>query len=82
MAERSGIVNFDDVPEEVWQEGKFGGREQDLGKAAGSARIGLRREVLPPGKQSSPSTPTWSRRSFSWCCGGRERSCGARSVCW
>jgi uncharacterized cupin superfamily protein/RimJ/RimL family protein N-acetyltransferase len=54
MADRPGVVNIDGVPEEEWQEGRFGGREQDLGRAAGSARIGLRREVISPGKQSSP----------------------------
>jgi uncharacterized cupin superfamily protein len=54
MAERSGIVSMHEVPEEEWQEGRFGGRERDLGRAAGSLRIGLRREVISPGKQSGP----------------------------
>jgi uncharacterized cupin superfamily protein/RimJ/RimL family protein N-acetyltransferase len=53
-AERGGVVNMHEVPEEEWQEGRFGGREQDLGRAAGSVRVGLRREVITPGKQSSP----------------------------
>jgi len=51
---REGVVNMHEVPEETWEEGRFGGREQDLGRAAGSATVGLRREVIPPGKQSSP----------------------------
>jgi uncharacterized cupin superfamily protein len=54
MADRSGIVSMHEIPEEEWQEGKFGGREQDLGRAAGSVRVGLRREVISPGKQSGP----------------------------
>ena len=42
------------MPEETWEEGRFGGRDQDLGGAAGSVAVGLRRTVLPPGKQSFP----------------------------
>jgi uncharacterized cupin superfamily protein len=34
--------------------GRFGGREHDLGRAAGAVRVGLRREVISPGKQSGP----------------------------
>jgi len=44
-----------EVPEETWQEGRFSRREQDLGRAAGSATLGLRREVIPAGKQSFPA---------------------------
>ena len=51
---RKGVVNMHEVLEETWEEGRFGSREQDLGRAAGSATVGLRREVIPPGKQSSP----------------------------
>jgi uncharacterized cupin superfamily protein len=36
------------------EEGRFGRREQDLGRAAGSVRVGLRREVILPVKQSFP----------------------------
>jgi uncharacterized cupin superfamily protein len=54
LERHTNIVNIDDVPEEEWEEGRFGAREKDLGRAAGSVRIGLRRETLPPGKQSSP----------------------------
>jgi uncharacterized cupin superfamily protein len=54
LEHHTNIVNIDNVPEEEWEEGRFGAREKDLGKAAGSLRIGLRRETLPPGKQSSP----------------------------
>jgi uncharacterized cupin superfamily protein len=54
MAESSGIVSMHEVPQEEWQEGRFGGRDQDLGRAAGSVRVGLRREVISPGKQSGP----------------------------
>lgn len=42
------------MPEETWEEGRFGRREQDLGRAAGSVRVGLRREMILPGKQSFP----------------------------
>jgi uncharacterized cupin superfamily protein len=41
-----------EVPQETWQEGRFEGREQDLGRATGSVAVGLRREVIPPA--SSP----------------------------
>lgn len=51
---REGVVNMREVPQETWEEGRFAGREQDLGSAAESVRVGLRREVIPPGKQSSP----------------------------
>ncbi len=54
MSQREGVVNMREVPEETWEEGRFGRREQDLGRAAGSATVGLRREVIPPGKQSFP----------------------------
>ena len=54
MGQREGVVNLREVPEETWEEGKFGGRDQDLGRAAGSVAVGLRRTVLPPGKQSFP----------------------------
>ena len=54
MSERSGIVSMHEVPQEEWQEGRFGGRQQDLGRAAGSVKVGLRREVITPGKQSGP----------------------------
>jgi hypothetical protein len=43
MSQREGVINMRDVPEETWEEGRFGRREQDLGRAAGSARVGLRR---------------------------------------
>jgi uncharacterized cupin superfamily protein len=54
MGQREGVVNMREVPEETWEEGRFGGRDQDLGGAAGSVAVGLRRTVLPPGKQSFP----------------------------
>jgi uncharacterized cupin superfamily protein len=54
MSQREGVVNMREVPEETWEEGRFGRREQDLGRAAGSATVGLRREVIPSGKQSFP----------------------------
>ena len=54
MSKREGIVSMREVREEGWQEGKFEGRQQDLGRAAGSVAVGLRREVIAPGKQSSP----------------------------
>ncbi len=53
-ADRGGVVNMHEVLEEEWHEGRFGGREQDLGRAAGSVKVGLRREVIIAGKQSSP----------------------------
>ena len=48
MSQLEGVVNMREVPEEKWEEGRFGGREQDLGRAAGSAKVGLRREVISP----------------------------------
>ena len=51
MSQRDGVVNMREVPEETWQEGRFSRREQDLGR---SVRVGLRREVIPAGKQSFP----------------------------
>src|SRR5215203_1761401 len=54
MSQLEGVVNMREVPEEKWEEGRFGGREQDLGRAAGSAKVGLRCEVRRRGKQSSP----------------------------
>jgi uncharacterized cupin superfamily protein len=54
LSQREGVVNMREVPEETWEEGRFGGREQDLGRAAGSVAVGLRRTVIAPGKQSSP----------------------------
>lgn len=55
MSQHPGFVNWNEVPCEQWQEGdRFGSSEQDLGRAAGSVRIGLRRETVPPGKQSGP----------------------------
>ena len=54
MNQREGVVNMREVPEETWEEGRFGRHEQDLGRAAGSVRVGLRREVMLPGKQSFP----------------------------
>jgi uncharacterized cupin superfamily protein len=54
MSQPEDVVSMHEVPEEEWQEGRFGGREQDLGRAAGSVAVGLRREVISSGKQSSP----------------------------
>ena len=54
MSQRDGVVNMREVPKETWQQGRFSRHEQDLGKAAGSVRVGLRREVIPAGKQSFP----------------------------
>jgi hypothetical protein len=34
MNQREGVVNMREVPEETWEEGRFGRREQDLGRAA------------------------------------------------
>jgi uncharacterized cupin superfamily protein len=54
MSQPQGVVNMREVPEETWEKGRFSRREQDLGRAAGSATVGLRREVIPAGKQSFP----------------------------
>ena len=54
MSQRQGVVNMREVPEATWQEGRFSRREQDLGRAARSATLDLRREVIPAGKQSFP----------------------------
>jgi uncharacterized cupin superfamily protein len=71
MAEHSGIVSMHEVPEEEWQEGRFGGRDQDLGRAAGSVRVGLRREVINPGKQSGPRHAHMSEEEIFVVLGGR-----------
>jgi uncharacterized cupin superfamily protein len=71
MAGRSGIVSMHEVPEEEWQEGRFGGREQDLGRAAGSVRVGLRREVISPGKQSGPRHAHMTEEEIFVVLGGR-----------
>jgi len=34
MSQREGVVNTRQVREETWEEGRFGRREQDLGRAA------------------------------------------------
>ena len=69
---RKGVVNMHEVPEETWEEGRFGSREQDLGRAAGSATVGLRREVIPPASSPPHGTPTWPRRRSSLWCGPHE----------
>ena len=58
MSKREGIVSMREVREEGWQEGKFEGRQQDLGRAAGSVAVGLRREVMRPASSPLPATPT------------------------
>jgi mannose-6-phosphate isomerase-like protein (cupin superfamily) len=47
------------------------GREQDLRRAAGSARVGLRREVITPGKQSGPRHAHMSQEEISVVLQGR-----------
>lgn len=55
MSQHPRFVNWDELPYEQWREGdRFGSSEQNLGRAAGSARIGLRRETVPSGRQSGP----------------------------
>src|ERR671917_576933 len=71
MAERSGIVSMHEVPQDEWQESRFGGRDQDLGRAAGSVRVGLRREVISPGKQSGPRHAHMSEEEIFVVLGGR-----------
>ena len=71
MSQRDGVVNMREVPKETWQEGRFSRREQDLGRAAGSASEA--RCFLPA---SSPcrATPTWPRRRSSLRCGAAGHS--------
>jgi hypothetical protein len=38
MSQREGVVNMREVPEETWEEGRFGRREQDLGVGRPSRR--------------------------------------------
>ena len=40
MRQREGVVNMREVPEETREEGRFGRREQDLGRAAELERAG------------------------------------------
>jgi hypothetical protein len=35
MSQREGVVNMREVPEETWEECRFGRREQDLGRRPG-----------------------------------------------
>jgi hypothetical protein len=74
MSQREGVVNMREVPEETWEEGRLGRREQDLGRAAGSVRVGLRREVILPASSPSRGTLTWPRRRSSLWCGAVGRS--------
>jgi hypothetical protein len=72
MSQREGVVNMREVPEETWEQGRFGRREQDLGRAAGSPTLGLRREVIPPPSSPSRAMRTWPRRRSSWWCGAGD----------
>jgi uncharacterized cupin superfamily protein len=80
MGQREGVVNMREVPEETWEEGKFGGRDQDLGGAAGSFAVGLRRTVIPPGKQSFPRHAHMAEEEIFFVVRGRGRSCGAMNA--
>ena len=71
MSQRQGVVNMREVPEATWQEGRFSRREQDLGRAAGSATLDLRREVIPAGKQSFPRHAHMAEEEIFVVVGGR-----------
>ena len=71
MSQREGVVNMREVPEETWEEGRFGGRDRDLGGAAGSVAVGLRRTVIPSGKQSFPRHAHMAEEEIFVVVGGR-----------
>jgi uncharacterized cupin superfamily protein len=48
-------VNWDDVPGRRVEVGPIQGTWRDLGTAAGSRQVGLRRAQLPPGRRSTPA---------------------------
>jgi uncharacterized cupin superfamily protein len=52
-----GIVGLADVEPELHDRGAYAAEERDLGTAAGSARSGLRHNVLPAGRTGRP--PHW-----------------------
>ena len=80
MSQREGVVNMREVPEETWQQGRFSRHEQDLGKAAGSVRVGLRREVIPAGKQSFPRHAHMAEEEIFVVVGAGGRCCGATNA--
>lgn len=54
MERPSNVVNAEAMAESEWGEGRCRMRRRDLGRAAGSADVGLKRIVLYPGYQSYP----------------------------
>jgi uncharacterized cupin superfamily protein len=48
-------VNWDDVPRREVDAGPIKGTWRDLGTAAGTSQVGLRRMQLPPGMRSTPA---------------------------
>jgi uncharacterized cupin superfamily protein len=50
----SNVVNAETLKETEWGEGRCRMRRRDLGRAAGSVDVGLKRIVLYPGYQSYP----------------------------
>lgn len=54
MERPPNVVNAEEIPEQDWGEGRCRIRRRDLGRAAGSVDVGLKRIVLPAGYQSYP----------------------------
>ncbi len=52
---KGGIAHWDDVAPKRAEAGHIGGAWQDLGSAAGSVTVGLRRIQIDPGKWSTPA---------------------------
>lgn len=52
---KGGIAHWDDVEPVRREAGHIGGAWQDLGSAAGSVRVGLKRMQVDPGKWSTPA---------------------------
>ncbi|MDQ3508078.1 MAG: cupin domain-containing protein [Actinomycetota bacterium] len=71
MEKRPKIANIEDATEDVWSEGRFASRTKDLGRAAGSERLGLRKEVISPGRQSAPEHAHYAEEEMFIVLGGR-----------
>lgn len=54
MERPPNVVNTEEIPEQNWGEGRCRIRRRDLGRAAGSVDVGLKRIVLLAGYQSYP----------------------------
>ncbi len=65
------VANAEDVEEDVWDEGRFGSRAKDLGRVARSEKVGLRVEIISPGRQSAPEHAHYAEEEIFLVLGGR-----------